>query len=275
MTHTSGSKIPFAITPCPNDVFSYCYWMQENDASRGEPSAFEFSFDDIETLNLRAKESFSPITKLSFASYLKNSGNYALLDAGAALGVGTGPVLVGRLAKDEVLSRASDDENFEILVPGLDTTAALLLKFWLGGRKVRLKPMYFRDILPAISAHEADCGVLIHEGRFVFKDSGLNLIEDLGGFWTDKTSLPVPLGCICLRKDLIERKAQIEELIRKGLDYAFSHEPEVLPVVASYAQYLAPDVLKKHIYAFVNKYSFDISDISASLIGNLKRCSDE
>ena len=275
MTAAFGPKIPFAITPCPNDVFSYFYWMKEHDASRGGPSAFEFSFDDIETLNLRAKASASPITKLSFASYLKNSGNYALLNAGAALGVGTGPVLVGRLSKEEILARVSGDENFEILVPGLDTTAALLLKFWLGGRKARLKPMYFRDILPAISSHGADCGVLIHEGRFVFKDSGLGLIEDLGGFWTYNTSLPVPLGCICLRRDLIERKAQIEGLIRKGLDYAFSHEAEVLPVVASYAQYLAPDVLKKHIYAFVNKYSFDISDISGSLIANLQKCSNE
>lgn len=35
------------------------------------------------------------------------------------------------------------------------------------------------------------------------------------------------------------------------------------------AQYLDPDVLRKHIYAFVNDYSFDISPIRKKLLDSL------
>ena len=258
-----GEKnIKFGITPCPNDTFSYRALMEGLI-----DSPFDFCFEDIETLNLCADEGKFPVTKLSFPAYMKNADKYRILNAGAALGLGTGPVLVkrgGELKKDS-----------SVIVPGLNTTAALLLKFYARKRfgdsvRLRLVPKYFREIIGAVSSGEAEFGVLIHEGRFVFKDSSLALEEDLGEFWTKETKLPVPLGCICVRRDFEKSAEKVETLIRKSLDYAFLHEEETYPFVARYAQYLAPEVLKKHIYAFVNEYSRDMSGISDSLISNLK-----
>jgi len=249
----------FAITPCPNDTFSYHALITKKIASD-----IEFVFDDIEGLNLSAERGEYPITKMSFAAYLKNSNNYDLLDAGAALGIGTGPVFVAREGVDLDLSKP-------IAVPGLHTTGALLLKFYLR-QKLDLRPVYFRDIISKISSSEFDAGVLIHEGRFVFSQMGLKLIQDLGDYWTSTTSLPVPLGCICLRKDFIEKKPIVESLIRNSIDAAFAQPENVYAFVKKYAQYLDDNVLKKHIYAFVNEYSKDISSIKEQLLTHLKSC---
>ena len=250
----------FAITPCPNDTFSYHALI-----SGAIASDLDFVFEDIETLNTLAKDGTYPVTKLSFAAYANLTDKYELLDAGAAMGIGTGPVLVGK--RGEVFT-----PDKEVLVPGLNTTAALLMRFY-AGKNLKLRPMMFRGIADAVSRGEADFGVLIHEGRFVYEEMGLKLIEDLGKYWTDKTSLPVPLGCICIRRDCLRLKDSVETLIRKSINAAFDSPESALPYVKSKAQYLADDVLQKHIWAFVNKYSLDISPIRWQLLTNLEKCS--
>ncbi len=249
----------FAITPCPNDTFSY--FAMINGKIKSD---IEFVFDDIEGLNLSAQNGEFEITKLSFAAYLDNSDKYELLDVGAALGIGTGPVLVGKKG-------VPFDVKKTIAVPGANTTATLLLKFFCA-TNLDLRAMYFRDIATTVAYSDIDYGVLIHEGRFVYESQGLELLEDLGEFWTKSTSLPVPLGCICIRRDFSSRKAEVEELIRSSVRYAFDNAQETFPYVKSMAQYLQDDVLQKHIYAFVNEYSYDISTIKNQLLENLQKC---
>ena len=248
----------FAITPCPNDTFAY-YALIKGIV----PSDFEFVFDDIEDLNLSAERGEYPITKMSFANYSACADKYELLDAGAALGEGTGPVLVGL---DEVF-----DETCDVAVPGVNTTAALLLKYCYG-KNVKMTPMHFRSILDAVSSGRFRAGVLIHEGRFVFRSAGAKLLCDLGAYWSEKTSLPVPLGCICVRRDFAHLKTQIENAIRDSLKTAFDNPEAAYPYVKSMAQYLEDDVLQKHIYAFVNRHTFDISPIRGKLLEELSKC---
>ncbi|MFI3291413.1 MAG: MqnA/MqnD/SBP family protein [Opitutales bacterium] len=256
-------KLNFAITPCPNDVFSY-WALLENKIE----NFFEFSFGDIEELNKDAWLALPEITKLSFAAYLNLREHYTLLNVGAALGKGTGPVLI---ARDENVDLASA----KIAIAGVDTTSNLLLKFYAKktlGDDVILStiPMHFRSILDALKAGEVDCAVLIHEGRFVYETLGFKLLSDLGGFWEKETSLPVPLGCICIHNDLIEQKKEVEEKIYSSIKYAFENPEKTLPLVKKYADYLDDDVLRKHIYAFVNEYSLDISEIKDKLIETLE-----
>lgn len=253
----------FAITPCPNDTFSYWALIThklEND--------FEFEFHDIETLNDLAQKGAYPVTKMSFAAYLKAADKYEILDAGAACGVGTGPVLVGKTS-----AVFSDSDDTVVAVPGLYTTAALLLRFY-AGKVQKLEPMHFRKILDRVAEGKPDFGVLIHEGRFVFASRGLSLKCDLGEYWTTRTrGLPVPLGCICVRRDIAHaQKTRLEDAIRKSIETAFAAPEETYPYVRSMAQYLEDDVLKKHIYAFVNKYSLDISNIRDAFLENLAVC---
>ncbi len=243
----------FAITPCPNDTFAFFYLIEK------DKSKFEFETHDIETLNKFAFEGRYEITKLSFPAYLANADKYELLDAGAALGIGTGPVFVAR-----------DSSNLKrVAVPGLNTTAALLYKFY-AGKDADIFPLLYSEILPAFAENKIDAGVLIHEGRFVYRDYGLKLVQDLGDFWTQKTGLPVPLGCICIRKDKLDQKSHVEELIRKSIRYGFDNFEETIPLVKSRARHLDDDVLRKHIYAFVNEYSYDISAIKSKFLSNLQ-----
>lgn len=244
----------FAITPCPNDTFAFYSLISKF----GSEIDFDFVRYDIETLNEFAFEAKYPITKLSFPAYLANRDKYELLNAGAALGIGTGPVLVARKGW----------QGGRVAVPGLNTTANLLYKFY-AGKNAEVFPMLFSDILPAFADGKIDAGVLIHEGRFVFKDYNLELVEDLGDYWTNKTGLPVPLGCICVRKDFAHLKDLIDEEIRKSIKYSFNNFNQTLPLVRHYAQHLQEDVLHNHIVAFVNEYSYDISQIKDSLISNL------
>ena len=250
----------FAITPCPNDTFSY-FAMIDGKVK----SDIEFVFDDIEGLNLSAEKGEFAITKMSFAAFLENSDKYELLDAGAALGIGTGPVLVGK-------RNVNFDISKPIAVPGLNTTATLLLRFFCMCKNLDLRPMYFRDVANCVANTDINYGVLIHEGRFVYESQGLGLLEDLGAFWTNSTSLPVPLGCICIRKDFIAKKAEVESQIRQSIKWAFANEQQTLPYVKSMAQYLEDDVLRKHIYAFVNDYSLSIEPIKQKLLENLQKC---
>ncbi len=40
-----------------------------------------------------------------------------------------------------------------------------------------------------------------HEGRFIYPDYGCKKIIDLGEWWESETGMPIPLGCITIRKD--------------------------------------------------------------------------
>ena len=68
--------LKFAITPCPNDTFSYHALI-----TKALDSDFEFVFDDIEGLNLSAEKGEYPVTKMSFAAFMRNRDKYELLDA--------------------------------------------------------------------------------------------------------------------------------------------------------------------------------------------------
>ncbi len=52
-----------------------------------------------------------------------------------------------------------------------------------------------------VSGMEFDAGVIIHEGRFVFKDYGCVQIIDLGEWREDQHSSPIPSWLYCLRRD--------------------------------------------------------------------------
>ena len=54
--------------------------------------------------------------------------------------------------------------------------------------------MPFDRIMPAVVDGTADAGVIIHEGRFTYREHGLVCLADLGRWWEDETGYPIPLG---------------------------------------------------------------------------------
>lgn len=239
-----------SISPCPNDTFMFDGIV--NGRVDCEGLAFEVEFHDIEELNAGVQQALPDVSKISCAVLPAITENYRLLDSGAALGRGNGPLLVRR--------KGERGELKHILVPGEHTTANALIGRLFPEIEVRT-PMLFSEIAAAVERGEADGGVLIHEGRFVYARRQLELVADLGLEWEARTQLPLPLGGIVVRRNLPEDVQQrVERVLRRSIEYAFANPMTSREFVKQHAQELEDDVIDKHISLFVNDFSLSLGE---------------
>ena len=257
-------KLKLAYSTCPNDTFIF-YALAHNVIDCGELK-FKIELADVETLNQHARAGVYDISKLSFAAIGHLVEEYGLLRSGAALGRGCGPLLVAKPGFDiEKLS------SKKIAVPGMWTTACMLLGLYLS-KNPEAVPMPFEQIMPAIQNDKYECGVIIHEGRFTYEEYGLVRVIDLGEWWEEKTSLPVPLGGIVVRRDItssITRK--IEDLIRSSVEYSFNHRNEADNYIKKYAQEMSPEVIRQHIDLYVNDFTLNLGKEGEEAVNTLFR----
>src|SRR5438445_10164904 len=87
----------------------------------------EHMLDDIESLNRRARTAELEVTAVSFATYLLIADQYRMMDPGASVGLGYGPILVAR----PPIPRA-EFESRVVASPGKHTTPALPLRPYVG-----------------------------------------------------------------------------------------------------------------------------------------------
>jgi len=257
-------KLSIAYSPCPNDTFIF------NGLANGYIDTQDLEFDvtlaDVETLNHHASQGLYDITKLSFAAMGSAMSRYRLLRVGSALGRGCGPLIVGRSA--ESLDKQLNDRRTPVIaVPGLGTTAYHLLMLYLKDIENSFKnpvipeiiPMPFEKIMPHVLEGKSDFGVIIHEGRFVFQNLGLGLICDLGQWWEEKTLLPIPLGCIAVKKEMDKDIViKIEHLIKKSIRYAWENPDAGYEYIKKNAQELDDSVIDQHIALYVNEYTEEL-----------------
>lgn len=249
---------------CPNDTFLFHALAQGKIDCRG--LEFEIHLADVERLNQDAEDGRLDVTKLSFAAIGHLRERYALLHSGAALGRGCGPLIVAKPGFDpSCLDRVS------IAVPGMRTTAAMLLGLYLS-RVPACEPMTFDRIMPAVSRGDYAAGVIIHEGRFTFQDHGLVALADLGRWWEDDTGLPIPLGGIAVRRDLGPEVAQrVEAAIRDSVAYAFAHPEASDGYIRTHAQEMEDHVVRKHIELYVNEFTLDLGETGVAAVAELFR----
>lgn len=244
-----------AYSTCPNDTFIFCQLEKEDN--------IEVHLHDVETLNRMAFEERFDITKLSFHAWLQLQDKYELLNVGAALGRGCGPLVIAPNAQ-------SLTPNALLAVPGEYTTAHLLLRLWNPELKNRIF-MPFDQIMKAVASGRADAGVIIHEGRFVFEERGFQKLVDLGDWWEGETGLPIPLGCIAAKKSLgAERIAEFEARLAQSVHAAFDDPASTTEYVRAHAQELEDDVIRKHIKTYVNDFTLDLGDEGRAAIGKLQ-----
>ena len=244
-------KLTAACSPCPNDTFMF------HDLASGELTLpdrrIEVQLHDVETLNRMALSGTFDVTKISFHTYLLVREQYKLLSVGAALGFGCGPVLVSR---GDI--NTSDIAAAKIAVPGKLTTAHLLLELWEPRITDKLFVRY-DNVMEMIASGQVDAGVIIHEGRFVYEQAGLQMIADLGAWWQTQTQLPIPLGGIVARKSLGEKTiADFEALLRRAIENSMANPDATREYVLQHAAEMDSDVLDEHIKTFVNDYSLDM-----------------
>lgn len=246
-------KLTIGFSPCPNDTFIFDALVNQKIENNG--IELEPVLEDVQTLNQWAQEGKLDITKLSFPALFDNLDQYAILPSGAALGKGVGPLLI---AKSRVA--VPDMEHCSIAIPGENTTANFLLSFALPGAKNRV-PALFSDIEDAVVEGKVDMGVIIHENRFTYHQKNLVKIMDLGEVWEEKQQLPIPLGCIAIRRRFdAELQHTIHTLIQQSLQYAWDRYPAISPYVQQHAQAMDEAVMRQHIDLYVNDYTMDLGE---------------
>jgi len=251
----SESKLTCAYSPCPNDTFIFCRLAQESD--------IETHLYDVEALNQSAFDEKFDVTKLSFHAWLLMQDTYQLLNVGAALGRGCGPLVISN--REEALGPDSI-----VAVPGEYTTAHLLLRLWRPDIQNRVF-MPFDRIMDAVASGEVAAGVIIHEGRFVYEERGFHCLQDLGEWWEAETGQPIPLGCIVAKKSLgPERIAAFEQRLKESIEFAFSDPDSTNEYVKAHAQELSDAVTREHIRTYVNDFTLDLGPQGRAAIDTLQ-----
>lgn len=243
--------LTLAISPCPNDTFIFAAIAEMTDR-------YALVLDDVEALNQGAEGGRFDVVKVSVAAYGRIRERYALLRAGGAAGFGVGPLLV---------AAAPREPGGRVAIPGERTTAALLLRL-LGDFDT--VPMRFDRIEAAVLSGAADCGVLIHEGRFTYAGKGLVKLADLGEVWEQRMQCPLPLGAIAIRRNLgADAARQVDEDIRASVRASWANPEAVAGFVRQHAQEMDPRVIQQHIDLYVNEYTMHLDEAAVGRLLDL------
>lgn len=247
------TQYSIGFSPCPNDTFIFDALIHER--INVGTSHFNPQLLDVEALNKAAASSLLDVTKLSYSAFAFVSEDYQILPSGSALGRGCGPLIV---SKNKL--QLSDLKNLRIAIPGKYTTANLLMSIFVKDEVEKLE-MLFSDIEDAVLSGICDAGLIIHENRFTYAQKGLHKVADMGELWEQKTGLPIPLGCIAVKRSLPDfEKRSIGELIKSSIQHAFENTSDSEKYVMDHAAEMSKEVQRQHIELYVNKFSLDLAE---------------
>lgn len=257
-------ELNLAYSPCPNDTFVFS-GIHSGALKLNNHNLF-IHHHDIETLNRSALEGRFEITKMSFYTWLTLKGKYRLINAGNALGYGCGPVLLSKKKID-----VRDLPSMKVVLPGEHTSAHLLYRLFCPESKNRYFTTYDK-IFSSLHSGDADCGVVIHESRFLYEKEGLYLVKDLGEWWESVTGAPIPLGAIGIRSDMPETlDGHLEKLIRDSLIMSRKAPEFAMPYIRQMAIEMDDAVIQKHIKTFVNDFTLDLGDAGLKAIETMRQ----
>ncbi len=255
-------KLTLGFSPCPNDTFIFDAMVHGKIDTKG--LSFDCVLEDVETLNRWAEQGKLDITKLSYNTFLHTVEQYALLHSGSALGKGVGPLLIA----PKLLS-LDDVAGFKIAIPGINTTANLLLSLAFPQARDKTE-VIFSDIEERVLSGEFDAGLIIHESRFTYAQKGLHKLIDLGDWWENTMNAAIPLGGIVIRRSFDKALcATVDSIIKESLLYSWKHYPELADFVIQNSQEMEEDIMRKHINLYVNEYSTDLGDDGRKAIQTL------
>ncbi len=246
-TEKEPREIKLAHSPDSDDAFMFYALATHKLPTPGYKYTHVLS--DIQALNEAALSETYDVTALSFAAYPSLRDNYILLDTGASFGEGYGPIVVSTnsLKPQELKGR-------RIGVPGLKTSAYLTLKLFEPDFEAVVMP--FDKIIEAVKNNVVEAGLLIHEGQLFFPQLGLHRVIDLGIWWQELTSLPLPLGGNAVRRALGPDLGRlIAKTIRDSVTYGLEHREEALNYAMQFARNMDTELADKFVGMYVNKWT--------------------
>ena len=263
--------VRLAHSPDPDDAFMW--WPLVGLDGGGPlvdtgPFTFELVHDDIESLNVESESGTYEITAISCAQYPAVADRYAFTACGASLGEGYGPKLVsvGDQSLEELLGTQPT-----ILVPGERTSALTAMRLMCPDDSFTWKAVPFESIAQRLKNGEAAAGVLIHEGQLTWADDGLHLVADLGAWWQEQTSLPLPLGGNVIRRDLEElygpgTLASISGMLNESVRWALEHRDEALDYALQFGRGIDRHKADEFVELYVNRWTLDFGPQGRSAV---------
>lgn len=255
---TTKQLIRVGHSPDPDDAFMF-YALAKGKIDTGD---YEFAHElvDIETLNRRAFQAELELTAVSIHAYAFLHDKYMLCSCGASMGDGYGPMVVARqpLSTDAL-------KQLTIAVPGKLTSAYLALRLCLGVDFAAVE-VPFDEIISAVVAgnyrdQKVDVGLIIHEGQLTYSDHALALVVDLGRWWRESTSLPLPLGANAIRKNLgTETIREVQRLLKESVEFGLSHRAEALEYALQFGRNLDLAKADRFVGMYVNDWTLDFGE---------------
>ncbi len=245
----TGLHVRVGHSPDPDDAFMF--HALTTGAIDTANRSYEHVLLDIQTLNEKAKNCEYEISAVSIHSYPEIADDYALMNCGASMGEGYGPMLI---STNEI--SIDDAKKSTIAIPGLGTSAYLALRLALGDVEVEVVP--FDEIMPAVIDGKYDVGVIIHEGQLTWEKEGVNLVLDLGVWWNEKTGLPLPLGGNVVRRNL---GAEMCEILSNDVKLSIIHSLEnpdaALEFAKEWGRGIDDDTNREFVGMYVNQRTID------------------
>jgi 1,4-dihydroxy-6-naphthoate synthase len=246
-----GNKIVrIGHSPDPDDAFMFHAMTTGAFATPGYN--FVHELQDIETLNHRAMNQDLEVSAVSIHAYPDISEHYALMNCGASMGEGYGPMVVCKEGVSETEARSKP-----IAVPGMKTSAYLGLRLAWGDVEVAVVP--FDEIIPRILDGTYLSGLIIHEGQLTYTDHDLNVLIDLGKWWNGRTdNWPMPLGGNVVRRDLGETVMNdITKYTKMSIEYALKSPDEALEFAKAWGRGIDDETNQAFVSMYVNDRTID------------------
>jgi 5,8-dihydroxy-2-naphthoate synthase len=251
-TEKEPREIKLAHSPDSDDAFMFYALATHKLATPGYK--YTHILSDIQSLNEAALTETYDVTALSFAAYPSLRDKYILLDCGASFGEGYGPIVVATSPM-----KPHDLKGKRIGVPGLKTSAYLTLKLYEPNFEPVVLP--FDKIIDAVRKEVVEAGLLIHEGQLFFPQLGLHRVVDLGIWWQELTSMPLPLGGNGVRRALgVEVSRLIAKTIRDSVAYGLEHREEALNYAMQFARDMDAELADKFVGMYVNRWTLGYGD---------------
>jgi 1,4-dihydroxy-6-naphthoate synthase len=240
-------------SPDADDAFMF-YALTSGQVSVAG-ARIEHVLEDIESLNRRARTAELEVTAVSAATYALVADRYRLMDPGASMGKGYGPILVAREPIDP-----RDIPSKVVAIPGSHTTASLLLRLYVAEEPALIE-VAFDKIPQAVLEGQADLGLLIHEGQITHGDMGLVKVLDLGEAWQRDTGLPLPLGVNVMRRDLGDPMHRaLSDGLRRSIAWAHANVDEALDYAMRYSRGIPRETCRRFVLMYVNDLTVRLGD---------------
>ena len=240
-------------SPDPDDAFMF-YALTAGKV-KIDGLQIEHLLEDIESLNRRARTAELEVTAVSAATYALVADRYRIMDPGASMGKGYGPILVAKEPIDP-----KDIPNKVVAIPGSHTTASLLLRMYMPEEPALIE-VAFDKIPQAVLDGQADLGLLIHEGQITHQKMGLVKVLDFGEMWTRDTGLPLPLGVNVMRRDLGDAMHRaLSQGLRDSIAWAHANVDEAVGYAMRYGRGIDKETATRFVLMYVNDYTVKLGD---------------